>query len=874
MERKVTNRSVGGSSVRGRGRSSAAFGSLSVFRALLTKEITSFFHTWTGYLIIGLFVLLSGLLFWVFPMTSIPGQGYASMAYFFDLIPWLMLFFIPALCMRSFSEERVGGTLEWLLTKPISVLNILFAKFLYSLLVLIISLVPTFIYVFTLYELAQPRGSIDLGSIGASYLGLLFLGAAFTGFSLLASLVTRQLVASFLLAVFLCFFFYHGVDLLAGVFSADSFLGNNLPQFSLQTRFEALSRGVLDSGDLLFFIGFTAFLLYCCYQLLHDFLGVQTRWWVPAVIVGVVTLGVTLLSGWWFWRVDFTADQRYSLAPVSQTVLEEIDAAYPGEAVEVTVLLDGPMSSDFQLLRTEVEALLYDMKSVMRRIQGGESRAQNSRSGFHFHFVNPLSGDRRITDQWAPFLESPRLSPYQVHSREPDGSTRQRLLYPYALLRLGEQERIVPLMGGSAGDGSMDRAISRLEYRLVSALRSLLSRSRPLIAFTEGHGELDDLELHDGMYSIARDRDVGRIDLQTVELSTLEEVDVMAVMRPRFSFTEVEKFKIDYFLMKGGRLILAVDQLNGSLDSLHASRPDGVTDAGTKSRITERSQILLARELGLEDLLFNYGLRFQPDVLLDLNSLAVPMNTGGGAGRGGSGEVELVPWPLHPLLIPTSDHPIVRSLPGIMTEYIGTVDTLATADGGTRKTILLHSSPFVQSLPVGTAITPSLVQNLPAAEDFRSEPRPVAVLLEGRFPSAFRFRMPPAELAEDERLAAENQRPEFSEASAAIFAIGDGDVFRNQLNPSDQSPYPLGWDRYTEQQYGNISLLHNILDYFLDSGDMIVLRSKEISISKIDRLTWHEDRLVWQLLNVGLPLLLVFLCGWWRLWWRRRRFAR
>lgn len=228
----------------------------------------------------------------------------------------------------------------------------------------------------------------------------------------------------------------------------------------------------MDSGDLLFFIGFTAFLLFFCYQLLHDFLGVQTRWWVPAVIVGVVILGVTLLSGWWFWRVDFTADQRYSLAPVSQTVLEEIDAAYPGEAVEVTVLLDGPMLSDFQLLRTEVEALLYDMKSVMRRIQGGESRAKNSRSGFHFHFVNPLSGDRRITDQWAPFLESPRLSPYQVHSR-----------------------------------------------------------SRPLIAFTEGHGELDDLELHDGMYSIARDRDVGRIDLQTVELSTLEEVDVMAVMR-------------------------------------------------------------------------------------------------------------------------------------------------------------------------------------------------------------------------------------------------------------------------------------------------------------------------------------------------------
>lgn len=899
MERKDTNHSEGGSSVF---RAFTTFWNISVFRALLTKEMTSFFHSWTGYLIIALFLLLSGLVFWVFPTTSIPGQGYASMVYFFDLMPWLLLFFIPALNMRSFSEERVGGTLEWLLTKPISPQNILLSKFLYSLLVLIISFVPTFIYVFTLYELADPRGSIDLGSIGASYLGLLFIGAAFTAFSLLASLLTRHLVASFLLAVFFCFFFYSGVDLLAGLFSLDSLLGNNLAQFSMQTRFEALSRGVLDSGDLLFFLGFTAFVLYFCYQLLLDFLGVNTRWWSPALIVGLVTLVVTVLSGWWSWRVDFTADQRYSLAPVSRNVLQEIHARYPGESVEVTVLLDGPMSVEFQLIRKEVEALLYDLKSEMKSIQGGESRAQNSRSDFHFHFVNPLSGDRRIADQWAPILESLRLSPYQVHSTEPDGSLRQRLLYPYALLRLGEQERVIPLLGGAIGQGRMESVISMLEYRIVSALRSLLTQSRPLIAFTEGHGELDDLELHEAMYSIARDKDVGRIDLQSVELSTLEALDVMAIVRPRYPFSELEKFKIDYFLMKGGRLILALDQLNGSLDSLRAAVDgisgggddgggnsgddgdggdgvgDGVDDGGGEGRtasLGERSQILLARELGLDDLLFNYGLRFQPDVLLDLNSLAVPMKTGGSARSGGAGEVELVPWPLHPLLIPMSDHPIVGRLPGIMTEYIGTIDTIATASPDLRKTVLLHSSPFVRSLPVGTVIAPSLVQNLPAAESMRTEPRPVAVLLEGRFPSAYRHRMHPVELGDDLDWAFENQRsPEFSDSTAAIFAISDGDVFRNQINPSDQSPYPLGWDRYTEQQFGNLSLLHNLLDYFLDSSDLIQLRNKEVFIYKIDRLSWQEARLAWQLLNVGLPLLLVIVCGWWRLWRRRKRQQR
>lgn len=433
MERKDTNRSAGGSSA---------------FRALWTKEITSYFHSWTGYLIIGLFLLLSGLLFWVFPATSIPGQGYASMAYFFDFMPWLLLFFIPALTMRSFSEERVGGTLEWLLTKPISVLNILFAKFLYSLLILIISIVPTFIYVFTLYELAQPRGSIDLGSIGASYLGLLLLSAAFSAFGLLASLLTRQQVAAYLLAVFLCFFFYSGVDLLAGVFAADSFLGINLPLFSMQNRFEALGRGVLDSEDLVFFLGISAFALYLCYQLLLDFLGVNTHWWVSALTVGSVTLVVSLLSGWWSWRMDFTADQRYSLAPVSRSMVAEIASTHPSDPIEVTVFMDGPMPSDFQLLKKETRALLNEFKSEMLRALGESSRALNIEFGFHFHFVNPLSGDRGMVEEWAPVLESLRLSPYQVHSQEADGSMRQRLLYPYALLRVGEQEPIVQRFDG------------------------------------------------------------------------------------------------------------------------------------------------------------------------------------------------------------------------------------------------------------------------------------------------------------------------------------------------------------------------------------------------------------------------------------------
>lgn len=268
--------------------------------------------------------------------------------------------------------------------------------------------------------------------------------------------------------------------------------------------------------------------------------------------------------------------------------------------------------------------------------------------------------------------------------------------------------------------------------------------------------------------------------------------------------------------------------------------------------------MLRKRELNLDDLLFNYGLRFNADVLLDLNSLAIPMDVGGG-------KIELVSWPLHPLIVPDSPHPLVKNLTSIRTEYLGSLDTVAVE--GIRKEFLLYSSPYVRSLVPGTLLSLDLVQQLPPAEAFLAERLPVAVLLEGQFPSAYSHRVPPEGIGSEFQVSGESRE-------GRIFAVADGEVFINQVNPNDLSAYPLGWDRFAEQQYGNKALLLNLMDYFLDSPELMQLRQKEIHLRPVNTLLWHQEKTKWRLITLVLPLLVTILAGGTYLRMRYRRYRR
>ncbi len=225
--------------------------------AILKKEINSFFASPIGYLVIAIFLVLNGLFLWVFKGEfNILDYGFADLSAFFLLAPWILIFLIPAVTMRSFSDEKKQGTLELLLTKPISHIKIILGKYFGAFILIIITLLPTLLYVYTIYKLGTPEGNLDIGSTLGSYFGLLFLVAAYTAIGIFASSLSDNQIVAFIIAVFICFLFYIGFEGIAD-FTSSRFI----EQLAMSTHFKSMSRGVLDTRDILYFLSITVFFL-------------------------------------------------------------------------------------------------------------------------------------------------------------------------------------------------------------------------------------------------------------------------------------------------------------------------------------------------------------------------------------------------------------------------------------------------------------------------------------------------------------------------------------------------------------------------------------------------------------------------------------
>ena len=230
-------------------------------KAILFKEFRSFFGSPIGYLVIAIFLLLTGLFLWVFEGDyNILNSGFADMTPFFTISPWILLFLIPAVTMRSFSDEKKQGTMELLLTKPLSIWEIVNGKFLGAFLLLIIALIPTLVYVKVIYDLGLPEGNIDFGSTLGSYFGLLFLVATYTAIGIYTSTLSDNQIVAFIVSVFLCFFIYYGFQGIANYKVFGNF-GQIIESFGMDYHYKSMSRGVLDTRDIIYFVSITTLFL-------------------------------------------------------------------------------------------------------------------------------------------------------------------------------------------------------------------------------------------------------------------------------------------------------------------------------------------------------------------------------------------------------------------------------------------------------------------------------------------------------------------------------------------------------------------------------------------------------------------------------------
>lgn len=239
---------------------------------LLKKEINSFLNSLIAYIVISVFLTGIGLLIWVFPETNVLQYGYADMSTLFTLGPYVFMFLIPAITMRLFAEEKKGGTMELLLTRPLSAWDIIIGKYLSGFLLVIFALLPTLVYYFSIAALGNPPGNIDTAGVAGSYMGMILLGAVFTAIGIFSSSLTENQIVAFILAVFLCFMLYDGFSSLAAIDVWGKWSAA-IEQMGITYHYAAMSKGLIDSRNVIYFLTVIVLMLLCTH------LNLERRKW-------------------------------------------------------------------------------------------------------------------------------------------------------------------------------------------------------------------------------------------------------------------------------------------------------------------------------------------------------------------------------------------------------------------------------------------------------------------------------------------------------------------------------------------------------------------------------------------------------------------
>ncbi len=775
--------------------------------AILKKEINSFFASPIGYLVIAIFLILNGLFLWVFKGDfNIFDFGFSDLSSFFLLAPWVLVFLIPAVTMRSFSDEKKQGTLELLLTKPISHLHIVLGKYFGAFILIIIALIPTLLYVYTVQQLGNPIGNLDIGSILGSYSGLLFLVAAYTAIGVFCSTLSENQIIAFITAVFLCFLFYIGFEGIAE-FTSSTFI----EQLSMSSHYKSMSRGVIDSRDIIYFISVAAFfILLTTYGITTENLKKPAFTKIVGILIGLLILNIAAFS--FCTRADLTQDKRYTLSETSLNIIKDLDTP-----IIVDVFLEGDdFPSEFKRLKRETKQLLEEFTAENNNVL--------------FKFINLLE-DEATRERNIQQLSQRGLTPMQLSVTE-NGKSSKAVIFPWALASYGNQTVIIPLIKNKIGASQQDlvsNSVQHLEYAFADGFSKLTQPKKRKIAILKGNKQLEDKYIADFAKKLGEYYFIAPFTLDSVTnspqktLKELNQFDLIISAKPTEAFTEKEKLVLDQFTMNGGKSLWLIDVVAIEKDSLYNS-------TGTN--------FALARDLNLTNLFFNYGVRINPVMVSTLYSAPITL----AMGQGSESQFQHLKWSYSPLATSNSKHPIVNNINLVKFDFANQIDLLKN---DIKKTILLESASLAKLDGTPKEISLALVTKNQDPKTFNKGKQPLAVLLEGVFTSGFQNKIKPFKLAEEKNK---------SQATKMII-IADGDVIKNDVIKNQ--PQELGFDRWTGKTYGNKEFLLNTVNYLLDDDGLINIRSKEIAVAFLDQQKIASQKTKWQLINTLLPIVLL-----------------
>lgn len=566
---------------------------------------------------------------------------------------------------------------------------------------------------------------------------------------------------------------------------------------------------------------------------------------IQLVLAVVVIVLVNIISSFVFTRVDLTAEKRYSLSPATKQLLKNIH-----DVMFFKVYLEGDLPPGFKRLSNETREMLDEFRAYSDKIQ--------------YEFVNPSANPnaRERTDAYKLLVER-GLQPTDLRVNK-KGQASELIIFPGAIVTYRGADVPVQLLMTQLGQNSdkvLNNSIQSMEYNLASAIRQLSVPVKPRIAFIEGQGELSKMEtvdIHNALsdfYAVDHITLNHKINSLTVRLKSdsahdklVNKYHAIIIAKPTTPYDEKDKFLIDQFIMRGGKVLWLIDPVFATMDSLKKYN----------------ATMGISNDVNLDDMLFNYGVRMNTNLVQDINALPIPVKTGQ---VGNQPHFDFLPWYFFPILTPVINHPIVNGLNAIKTEFISSLDTVESP--GIKKTILLTTSPYSRILNAPVYIDLEVLKQQVDERLYNKGPQPVAILLEGKFKSAFQFRLAP-DIATNNDLG-------FLEKSvkpSKMVVISDGDIIKNQFHYSQGYPLPLGYDQYTQQTFGNKDLIMNVMNYLCDDSGLIAVRSRELKLRLLDRTIIDKQRLFWQLLNTLLPIVLIMVFGISKFLVRKKKYAQ
>lgn len=553
------------------------------------------------------------------------------------------------------------------------------------------------------------------------------------------------------------------------------------------------------------------------------------------LLLGILIL-LNIIGNLAYTRFDLTREGRFTLSESTKNLLGSLE-----DVVYVKVYLEGDFPPGFQKLQQGIR----DQLTEMRRYAGGN---------LEFEFINPAdAGDERTTNELYQQLYTAGLQPTDLQSRSDDGVQR-KIIWPGAMVYYRNKEVAMNfLLGAGAGNSPLEiinASEEALEYTIANSIKKAATIIKPRIAFTEGNGELDKIATSDIARSLSEFYSLVRYDLGTIE-PVPADINLLIIAKPTEKFSDWDKYKIDHFVNRGGRILWLLDAVKAEMDSMG---PDNFFMAES-------------RELEIDDLLFKYGVRVNPFLVQDTRATQIPIVYGS---SGGQPQQRLYPWFYYPLVQADTDHPIVRKLDPIQFRFANSIDLVSAP--GIRSAVLLKSSALSRVVYAPFRVNLTLATEPSKEEMFNKGGQPLAVLLEGQFPNLYKSRY----FNEFAQKAVDSLNMNLADQpkGSRMIVVGDGDIIRNNVRQSTGEVYPLGFDRFTNQMYGNKTFLLNAVDYLLDETGLINVRSKQITLRMLDQKKIKAEKLRWQLLNTAVPILLLLTFGIARHMWRRRKYAK